>query len=112
MSDALLAGTDLECGNLYHLLAEGVKKGLHSERDINVSLSRLFTILFKIGMFDPAERVPYSSIGREVLECEAHKQHAERMAKESIVLLENKNHILPLDASKIKSIALIGPKCR
>lgn len=109
MSDALLAGTDLECGNLYHLLAEGVNKGLHSERDINVSLSRLFTILFKIGMFDPAERIPYSAIGREVLECKEHKQQADRIAKESIVLLENKNHLLPLDASKIRSIALVGP---
>ena len=109
VSDALLAGTDLECGNLYQLLYEGVQKGLVTEREINVSLTRLFTILFKIGMFDPQEKVPYSSIGREVLECDAHKQHALQMARESMVLLKNHKNILPLNPSKIKRIALIGP---
>ncbi len=108
-SDAMLAGTDLECGNLYQLLAEGVQKGLHSERDINVSVTRLFTILFKLGMFDPQDQVPYASIGREVIECDAHKQHAYRMAQESIVLLKNEKQLLPLKESKVKRIALIGP---
>lgn len=108
-TDALLAGTDLECGNLYQLLQEGVQKGLLSERDINVSLERTFTILFRLGMFDSQEKVPYANIGREVIESEPHKQHAYQMAKESIVLLKNKNNLLPLNASKIKRIALIGP---
>lgn len=108
-SDALLAGTDLECGNLYQLLEQGVKNGLVSERDINVSLTRLFTILFRLGMFDPAEKVPYAAIGREVIECDAHKKHAYRMAQESMVLLKNQNNLLPLNPSKIRRIALIGP---
>ena len=108
-SDAMLAGTDLECGDLYQLLEQGVQKGLHSEREINVSVTRLLTILFKIGMFDPADRNPYASIGREVIECEAHKKHAYRMAQESMVLLKNENSILPLDVRRIKKLALIGP---
>ena len=58
-SDAMLAGTDLECGDLYQLLAQGVEKGLHSERDINTSLARLFTIQMKLGMYDPQEMVRY-----------------------------------------------------
>lgn len=109
VSTALLAGTDLECGDLYHLLQKGVEQGLISERDINVSLKRLLTILFKIGLFDPQELVPYANIGREVIECEAHKQHASLMAKKSMVLLKNNKDILPLNLSKIKKIALIGP---
>lgn len=108
-SDAMLAGTDLECGDLYQLLEQGVQKGLHSEREINVSVTRLLTILFKIGMFDPTDRNPYASIGREVIECEAHKKHAYRMAQESMVLLKNENSILPLDVRRIKKLALIGP---
>ena len=96
VSDAMLAGTDLECGNLYQLLAEGVRKGLHSERDVNVSLARLLTIQMKLGMYDPQERVPYARIGREVIECDAHRQHAARMARESMVLLKNDRHLLPL----------------
>lgn len=108
-SDAMLAGTDLECGDLYQLLEQGVQKGLHSEREINVSVTRLLTILFKIGMFDPTDRNPYASIGREVIECEAHKKHAYRMAQESMVLLKNENSILPLDVRRVKKLALIGP---
>ena len=109
VSDAMLAGTDLECGNLYTLLEQGVNKGLHSEKDINVSVSRLLTILFKIGMFDSSEKNPYSNIGRDVIECKSHKEHAYKMACESMVLLKNDNNILPLNPKNIKSIAIVGP---
>lgn len=67
VSDAVLNGTDLECGDLYQLLEQGVNKGYLSEKDIDVSLKRLFTILFKIGLFDSEDmsRNPYFSIGRK-----------------------------------------------
>lgn len=109
VADAVLKGTDLECGNLYQKLEEGVQQGIISERNINVSLARLFEIQFKLGMYDPIDRVPYMSIGREVLECDAHKAHAYEMAQKSMVLLKNNKNILPLNAHKIKRIALIGP---
>lgn len=109
VNDAMLAGTDLECGNLYQLLEQGVHKGIHTEKDINVSVTRLLTILFKIGMFDPADRNPYASIGRSIIECDAHRAHAYRMAQESMVLLKNNNKLLPLNGNKIKRIAIIGP---
>lgn len=109
VADAVLSGTDLECGNLYQKLQQGVEKGLISEKDINVSLARLFEIQFKLGMYDPADRVPYAAIGREVIESDAHKKHAYEMAQKSMVLLKNNKNILPLNASKIKRIALIGP---
>ena len=109
VADAVRTGTDLECGDLYHLLVQSVNRRLISEREINVSLTRLFTILFKIGMFDPPSRVPYASIGRDVIECEKHKNHAYEMAQKSMVLLKNKKNILPLNPEKIKRIALIGP---
>ena len=109
VADAVLAGTDLECGNLYQKLQQGVERGIISEKEINVSLARLFEIQFKLGMYDPADRVPYSTIGREVIECDAHKAHAYKMAQESMVLLKNHKNILPLNPKKIKRIALIGP---
>lgn len=109
IADAVLKGTDLECGDLYRELENGVREGLISERDINVSLARLFEIQFRLGMYDPADRVPYMSIGREVLECDAHKAHAYEMARKSMVLLKNDRGVLPLDARRIKRIALIGP---
>src|SRR6185503_15177781 len=55
---AVKAGTDLTCGNEYRALVDAVKNGLIEEREINVSLERLFVGRFKLGMFDPAERVP------------------------------------------------------
>lgn len=109
VADAVLKGTDLECGDLYQKLQEGVQKGIITEKEINVSLERLFKIQFKLGMYDPADRVPYAKIGREVIECDAHKAHAYKMAQESMVLLKNQKNILPLNAKKIKRIALIGP---
>ncbi len=109
VADALLSGTDLECGILYPRLLQAVKRGWVTEKEINVSFKRLLEIQFRLGFYDPQERVPYSTIGREVLECDAHKQHAYRMAQESMVLLKNEGNVLPLDASKIKRIALIGP---
>ena len=109
VSDAVLKGTDLECGNLYQLLEQGVQQGLISERDIDVSLKRLLTILFKIGLFDPVDANPYGQIGREVIECDAHKQQAYEMARKSMVLLKNERKILPLKKEKLKRIAVIGP---
>lgn len=109
VSDAMLSGTDLECGDLYQLLAEGVRLGLHSEREINTSLARLFAIQFRLGLYDPLSRVPYGDITRDTLECATHKAHAELMARESMVLLRNHKNILPLNPKKVKSIAVVGP---
>src|SRR6185503_17583908 len=56
---ALKAGTDLDCGTDYSSLVEAAKRGLVTEADIDVSLKRLFTARFKLGMFDPPEMVPF-----------------------------------------------------
>ena len=109
VSEAVLQGTDLECGNLYQLLEQGVQQGLIKERDVDVSLKRLLTILFKIGLFDPADENPYAHINRDVIECEAHQQQAYEMARKSMVLLKNEQQTLPLKKEKLKRIALIGP---
>ncbi len=108
-SAAVLAGTDLDCGSLYALLGQGIQQELITEKDINVSLSNLLRVLFRLGMFDPMELNPYSKIKKEVLECDAHQRHAYAMAQESMVLLKNENNILPLDSNKVRSITIIGP---
>ena len=107
--DAVLHGTDVECGtSVYYTLLDAVKKGLISEAQLDVSLQRLFTIRYRLGMFDPVTKVKYAQTPETVLEAPAHKAHALRMARESIVLLKNSNHTLPL-SKKIKRIAVIGP---
>lgn len=108
-TDAVLHGTDVECGNqTYKTLTQAVKDGKLSEKDLDVSLKRLFTIRFRLGMFDPPEMVKYAKISVSSLESQPHKNHALKMARQSIVLLRNENNVLPLSKS-IKKIAVLGP---
>ncbi len=106
---AVKSGTDLNCGSVYDTaLVEAVKLGLITEDEIDISLKRLFTARFKLGMFDPPEIVPYAQIPIEKNDCAEHRQLSLRAARESIVLLKNTDNILPLDKD-LKKIAVIGP---
>ena len=114
-TDAVLHGTDVECGNhTYKSLIQAVKDGKLTEKDIDVSLKRLFTIRFRLGMFDPASMVKYAQIPISNLESQPHKDLALKMAKEAIVLLRNtpvsgqQNNLLPLNKN-LKHIAVLGP---
>lgn len=102
------AGTDLSCGREYRSLVEAVKKGLIKETEIDVSLKRLMTARFRLGMFDPPEMVPYSRIPISVVNSPAHREFALRTARESIVLLKNENSTLPL-RKDLRTLAVIGP---
>jgi beta-glucosidase len=104
---AVKAGTDLTCGNEYRALVDAVKTGLITEQEINRSLERLFVARFKLGMFDPPERVPFSTIPFSEVDSAAHRKIALEAARKSIVLLKN-DGTLPLKSS-IKKIAVIGP---
>ena len=95
--DAVIHGTDLECGRTVYLaLIDAVKKGLIKESQLDISLRRLFTIRYRLGMFDPVSMVKYAQTPSSVLESDAHKAHALKMAQQSIVLLKNENNTLPL----------------
>ena len=108
-TDAVLHGTDVECGNhTYKTLIQAVKDGKLTEKDIDVSLKRLFTIRFKLGMFDTNSMVKYAQIPISDLESQPHKDLALKMAREAIVLLRNQNYVLPLNKN-IKHIAVLGP---
>lgn len=107
-SDAVLHGTDLECGQTYRALGKAVKAGLITEEQIDISLKKLFKIRFRLGMFDPDEMVPYAKIPYSILESEPHQKQALEMTRQSIVLLKNEKKLLPL-SSKVRKIGLIGP---
>jgi beta-glucosidase len=104
---AVKAGTDLTCGTEYRALVDAVKNGLITEAEINRSLERLFVARFKLGMFDPPERVPFSKIPYSENASPAHRKVALEAARESIVLLKN-DGALPLKTS-VRKIAVIGP---
>ena len=108
-ADAVLHGTDVDCGNFaYKALVDAVKQGKITEKQIDVSLKRLFMIRFRLGMFDPSSMVKYAQTPATVLESAEHKAHTLKMAQQSIVLLKNNNNVLPL-SKKIKKIAVLGP---
>ncbi|MCU0520904.1 MAG: glycoside hydrolase family 3 C-terminal domain-containing protein, partial [Anaerolineae bacterium] len=105
---AVTNGCDLNCGEVYKSLLIAVAKGLISEATIDKAVTRLFTARFRLGMFDPPERVPYAGIPIEVNDSEAHRALALRAAQESIVLLKNAGGFLPLPRD-LKKIAVVGP---
>ena len=107
-ADAVLNGTDVECGSSYRSLIKAVNSGLIKESDLDVSLKRLFKGRFALGMFDPDEMVKWSKIPYSVVNGEKNKELALKMARESMVLLKNKNNILPL-GKNVKTIAVVGP---
>jgi len=105
---ALRAGTDLDCGTAYKNLDVALARGLITEADLDRALVRLFTARFRLGLFDPPERVPWSRLGAEAIESPAHLVLAREAAQRSIVLLENRAGLLPLGPS-IKRLAVVGP---
>lgn len=96
---------------------EAVQQGLVSGADIDADLRGLLRVMIRLGLLDPANRVPYSGIGITDVDAAkgdpwywpAHKALARKVTDESIVLLKNEHQTLPLDATKLHSIAVIGP---
>jgi len=107
---AVNAGCDINCGRtLPQYLGQAVDEMLISESTLDHSLIRSFTGRVLLGEFDPPEQIPYDKIPVSCLENPAHQALAREIARESIVLFKNENNALPLDKSKLKKIAVIGP---
>jgi beta-glucosidase len=109
---ALKAGTDIECGfnqgQAYPALVDAVHQKLVTEAELDTALRRLFRARFKLGMFDPPSSYEYGQIPFSEDNSPEHRQLSLKAARESIVLLKNADHTLPLKANVAK-IAVIGP---
>ncbi len=105
---ALQHGCDLGCDHIFSEIPEAINRGLITEANVDRALERTLGTRFKLGMFDPAEEVPFTSISTDVVACDEHRQLAYRTATESVVLLKNKNNILPIKPST-KKIFVTGP---
>lgn len=107
-ADAVLAGTDVECGTSYRNLIEAMEKGLITESQIDENLRRILRARFELGMFDPAEKLPWAKLGAEQLSSPEHTALADKAAHEAVVLLKNDSNVLPLRKENI-TIAVVGP---
>ena len=105
-AQAVLAGTDVECGSEYRHLPEAVRRGDIKEADIDRSLRRLLIARFELGDLDPDELNPWTKIPESVVASDEHKALAAQMALKSIVLLKN-DGVLPL--SKDARLVVMGP---
>ena len=106
--DAVLNGTDLECGKVMMNLTDGLKQGLIKESDLDGHLRYTLKGRFELGMFDPAQSLPWAKLTPDVISSEKHHALAIQAAREAMVLLENNNNALPLSKS-IKTLAVLGP---
>ncbi len=107
---ALNAGTDICCGNDYKVwLKTALEEGLTTEDALDRALVHAFTARFRLGEFDPAEKLPWHSFGKETVCSDAHAATALRAAEASMTLLRNEGDFLPLKADKAKKLLVIGP---
>lgn len=109
VSKSLIAGCDFSDKEFMQYIPSAVKQGLLPEARLNDAVYRVMRDRFRLGEFDPQAMVPYSKISPDVIGSKEHLQLALKTAQESIVLLTNRDHFLPLDAGRIKTIAVIGP---
>ncbi len=109
---AVKAGCDNSCICTYEHLGEAVERGLITESEIDLALGRTLATRFKLGMFDPEDQVPYAATPMSVVGSEEHRRLAYEAALKSIVLLKNKDDILPIGARAgrpVRNILLVGP---
>jgi len=92
-------------------IVTALKEALLTEKDIDNVIRGDFRVMIKLGLLDPPSRVPYASIkdGEEPWLLQKNKDLVREVTRKSIVLLKNQDKILPLDKTKIRSLALIGP---
>ena len=107
---ATIAGTDVECGfgYAYKSIPEAVRRGFITEEEVDKHVIRLLEGRFDLGEMDDPSLVEWSKIPYSKMSCKEHAQTALDMARQTIVLLQNKNDILPLKKNAEK-IAVIGP---
>lgn len=100
------AGTDNSCGKEYAVLVKAVHDGLIAEKELDVSVKRLFTARFELGLFDDPSKVKYAQIPFSTNDSPEHRKLALGVAAKSIVLLKN-DGVLPL--KKSVTVAVVGP---
>ena len=109
VTQSLMAGCDFSDKEFMDNIPAAVRDGKLTEARLNDALTRVLRVRMRLGEFDPFDSVPYSQISPAVINSAAHRAVALKAAQQSIVLLQNRGNLLPLDPTKIKRLAVIGP---
>ena len=109
VAQSLMAGCDFSDKEFQDNIPAAVRDGKLTEARLDDALTRVLRVRFRLGEFDPFDSVPFSGISPAVINDAEHRAVALKAAQESIVLLQNRGSLLPLDKTKIKRIAVIGP---
>ena len=105
---AIKGGVDLNCGSLYNLIPKAIEKGYLTEKDLDKSLKRLLMTRLKLGILTKVNDNPYVGLNESHINNKDHIKLARDVASKSIVLLKNKNNILPL-SKNINRLFVTGP---
>ena len=107
---AIKAGVNLNCGSLLPDDAmKAIQQNLLTEKDIDSALAPDLRTQFKLGFYDPQSMNPFKNYGDDSVANAYHVELARKMAQQSMVLLKNKDHLLPLDKNKYNAYMVIGP---
>ncbi|WP_410770289.1 glycoside hydrolase family 3 C-terminal domain-containing protein [Fontibacillus sp. BL9] len=90
-------------------LREALEEGLLAESDLDIALRNTFRVRFRLGEFDPEEDNPYAAIDESAIMRPEHAKLSREAAGKAVVLLKNEGGMLPLQADKLKKVAVIGP---
>lgn len=106
---AMNNGCDLNCGEIFENLFAGVKAGKVSEERLDEALINLFATRMKLGVLNGESDNQFDNIPYDAIDTKEMKALNLKASKKTIVLLKNKDNLLPLDKSKLKTIGVIGP---
>jgi beta-glucosidase len=109
VAQSVMAGCDFSDREYEQHIPAAVRAGKLTEKRLNDALTRVLKVRFRLGEFDPLDASPYGGISRDVVDSAPNHAVARKAAEQSIVLLQNRDALLPLDPAKLRKVAVIGP---
>ena len=106
---SLMAGVDVDCGGGFAALPEAINRSLITSSDIDAALRHSMEVQFRVGFYDAWGDGPFDDIPASVIDSAEHRKAVLDVAMQSVVLLQNNRSVLPLDASSLRRVAVIGP---
>lgn len=113
VAGAIHAGVNQFLNQYQDAIKSALQQKLITEADIDSNLKGVLRVMIRLGFLDPPALDPYTRIDARTMsppwDQASSKKLALRATEESVVLLKNSSHLLPLDLSKVQSIAVLGP---